>query len=155
MIAYFAYGSNMSRAAMRRRCPKAVAVGRAWLDRWRFALCAAGYATVVPAPGHRVHGVLWRISLRDLAALNAYEAVDSGLYVRRMLPVRCGGALRPALLFVAHRRTPGRPRPGYGPLVAAAARDWQLPTDYVRSLERLAAASWPSGPGRETGEIIR
>jgi hypothetical protein len=28
-------------------------------------------------PGSIVHGVLWRISLRDLA-LNVYEAVDRG-----------------------------------------------------------------------------
>src|SRR5262249_52181728 len=96
---HFAYGSNMDRAAMRRRCPDASAVGVAWLDNWRFIVTRDGYASVVPAAGATVHGVLWRLTPRDLVAVNAYESVDSGLYVRRMLSVR-------------HARGPGQ-GPGY------------------------------------------
>jgi len=39
----------------------------------------------------------------------------------------------------------GRPRPAYQWGVAAAARQWQLPADYVRALERFAPAP-PSTP---------
>ena len=38
-------------------------------------------------------------------------------------------------------RTPGRPRPGYIETVVSAARAWDLPKDYVRSLERWAPSS--------------
>jgi len=38
---------------------------------------------------HLADGQEQRLSARDLAAVNAYESVDSGLYVRRRLPVRC------------------------------------------------------------------
>ena len=133
---HFAYGSNMDRDAMRRRCPTASAVGMARLDSWQFIITRDGYASVVPAPGRVVHGVLWRLGPRDLAALNAYEALDRGLYRRRTAPVTHQAGRVPALLYVARERRAGRPRPGYQEEVIAAARDWALPADYVRRLER-------------------
>ena len=75
---HFAYGSNMDPASMRRRCPTAVAMGRARLNDWRFIVTRDGYASIVRAPGAVVHGVLWRLGPRDLAAINAYE---TGRYV--------------------------------------------------------------------------
>ena len=90
MTLHFAYGSNMSRALMQRRCPGARALGPARLDGWRYVVMHEGYASVAPAPGVAVHGVVWRLSPRDLAALNAYENLASGLYVRRVLPVLVG-----------------------------------------------------------------
>jgi gamma-glutamylcyclotransferase (GGCT)/AIG2-like uncharacterized protein YtfP len=149
---HFAYGSNMDRAAMRRRCPGAVAVGPAALDNWRFIVTRDGYASVVPSAGDTVHGVLWRLSPRDLAALNAYESLDSGLYRRRMLSVRRGGTRVQALVYVARDRCPGRPRPGYQDLVIAAARDWDLSDDYVRGLRRWSPSRLMAARGVETGE---
>src|SRR5437588_7687186 len=113
MTPYFAYGSNMSRAHMARRCPAAAAIGPARLDGWRFLVTLDGFASIVPAPGSVVHGVMWRISARDLAALNAYESLDSGLYVRRTLPVRVGDRIVRALAYIGRERTAGKPRPGY------------------------------------------
>jgi gamma-glutamylcyclotransferase (GGCT)/AIG2-like uncharacterized protein YtfP len=137
---YFAYGSNMSTAMMKRRCPSAVAINTARLEGWRFFIMATGFASIAPAKGSVVHGVLWRLAPRDLAALNAYEGVDGGLYVRRTLPVRCQGRHESALVYVGTSPLPGRPRPTYQWSIAAAARHWQLPADYVRALERFAPA---------------
>ncbi len=136
MTPYFAYGSNMSRPHMERRCPAAAAIGRARLEGWRFIVTLDGFASVVPAPGAVVHGVLWRLSARDLAALNAYESLDSGLYGRRILPVRAGDRIVAAMVYVGRERRPGQPRPGYQRVLVAAAREWRLPERYVRSLER-------------------
>ena len=136
MTRYFAYGSNMSIAGMARRCPGATPIGRARLDGWRFGFFPQGFATIVPDGASVVHGVLWRVSARDLAALNAYEGVDAGLYVRRVVAVRHGDQSMPALIYVARNHAPGRPRPRYLDLVVAAARDWDLPAAYVRTIER-------------------
>ena len=136
MTRYFAYGSNMSVAGMERRCPGATPIGRARLEGWRFGIFAQGFATIVPNGASVVHGVLWRVSPRDLAALNAYEGVDAGLYVRRVVAVRHGDERLPALVYVARNRRPGRVRPGYLADVVAAARDWNLPAGYVRTIER-------------------
>jgi len=136
VMLHFAYGSNMDVAAMRRRCPTARFEGRAVLPGYRFMIMREGYATIVPAPGAGVHGVLWRIAVRDLAALDAYEGLACGLYRAVTLPVVADRRRRPALVYVAASRLRGRPRSGYMESVMAAAREARLPPDYIRDLAR-------------------
>ena len=82
-----------------------MALDRARLENWRFLISTSGYASIVPGTGAAVHGVLWLLTPRDLAALNAYESLESGLYRRRILPVRRVGRLEPALvqMMLRHR----------------------------------------------------
>ena len=150
MTLYFAYGSNMDRALMRSHCPGAVALGRAVLDHHRFIIMADGYASIVPRPGVTVHGVLWRVTARDLAALNIYESVATGLYRSVTLPVRADGRSIASLVYIGRTPTEGRPKPGYLDLVVAAAEDWDLPKDYIGTLARWAAPS--PAPRRVAGE---
>ena len=153
MTLHFAYGSNMSRALMGARCPRAEAIGIATLLGWRFVINPEGFGSIARQLGGRVHGVLWRLSARDLAAVNAYESVDSGLYVRRRLPVRCGATQAMALIYIARRQGEGLPRPGYIPLVVEAAREWQLPESYIHSLARWAPSRWRGVRAKDTGEV--
>jgi len=150
---HFAYGSNMSRLLMQRRCPGARAIGAGVLPGWQFVVTVDGYASIVPRPSGMVHGALWQLGPRDLAAINAYESLDSGLYVRRMLPVRYDGRQVRALVYVGRRRGEGRPRPGYMALVEAAAREWQLPEGYVQTLRRWAPSGLSGALRKETGEL--
>lgn len=98
---YFAYGSNLSPTQMRQRCmfnpelsarPLAIAV----LHKWRWLICEAGYANVLPPPGMRVgpqrsdlagkipvsgeedaiYGILYDMDARDEGVLDGYEGVD-------------------------------------------------------------------------------
>ena len=57
-----------------------------------------------------------------------------------------------ALVYIARRRGRGLPRPGYIAQVVGAARDWNLPYAYIRSLERWAPSRWRGVRARETGE---
>ncbi len=150
---YFAYGSNMSRLPMRQRCPGAREVGCALLRHHRFLIMTSGYASVAPAPGETVHGVLWRITPRDLAALNAYENVAGGLYRQAMLPVLQGTKTMTALIYLGIDRREGRPRPGYIELVVEAAREWNLPVDYVAGLARWSSGGWRGPWAPDTGVI--
>jgi hypothetical protein len=150
---HFAYGSNMSRLLMRRRCPGARAIGTIVLSGWQFVVTLDGFGSIVPRPGRVVHGVLWRLGPRDLAAINAYESLDSGLYVRRMLPVRHHHRQMLALVYVARRRGEGRSQPGYMAVVEDAAREWQLPERYVRTLHRWAPAVLGGARWKDTGEL--
>ncbi len=142
MTLYFAYGSNLSRAGMRRRCPTASAVGTAVLDHYRFIVGIDGWGSVVSSPGEYVHGVVWRITPRDRAALHAYELLDKGLYDVRTLSVRLGSRRVSVMTYILRRQTPGRPKPGYVEMIAACARNWDLPEDYVRSIERWSKSRW-------------
>ena len=142
MTFYFAYGSNMNRPAMKRRCPGAQAIGPASLEGYRFFVGLEGWGSVAPGAGDVVHGVLWRLTPRDIAALHAYELLHQGLYDVRHLPVRIEGRRVRAMIYLLRRRVSGKPRPGYVEMIAAAARGWELPEPYVRLVERWSATRW-------------
>lgn len=151
MTLYFAYGANMERAAMRKRCGSAMALGPAMLRGWRYVI-VEGYGSVVPAAGMHVFGVLWRLTPRDLAALNRFESLDSGLYRRVMLTVEIGGERARALVYRGRRHGGRRPMPGYQERLVAAAQEWRLPMRYIAELRRLAPCYRAARPA-ETGEI--
>jgi hypothetical protein len=153
MTLHFAYGTNMSRALMSARCPTAEAIGPALIEGFRFIFTREGYASLSPAVGWKAYGVLWRLAPRDLAALNAYESLDSGLYRRRMLPVRHVEGRAQALVYIGRTRTEGRPRPGHLAVIIGAARAWQLPEAYIRSIERRSTSRWRGVREAESGEI--
>ena len=153
MTLHFSYGSNMSRALMGARCPAATALGLATLPGWRFTINPNGFGSITPHPGGLVHGVLWRLTPRDLSAVNAYENLDAGLYLRRLLPIEYDARHRAALVYIARRQGVGRPRPGYVRLVVEAARDWRLPEPYIRSLQRWSPSGWAAARAKDTGEI--
>ena len=90
---------------------------------------------------------------RELAAINAYENVAGGLYLRRMLPVLRAGRRETALVYIARRTGEGVPRPGYIALVVAAARDWTLPERYIASLQRWSPSGWRGARRKDTGEV--
>jgi hypothetical protein len=150
---HFAYGSNMSRVLMAARCRGAEALGLATLRGWRFVINAEGFGSIAPLPGGRVHGVLWRLTSRDLVAINAYESIDTRLYLRQRLPVRFGDRQVAALVYIASRGGKGRARPSYMQLVVEAACEWQLPDYYIRSLARWSSSRWIGARARDTGEL--
>jgi gamma-glutamylcyclotransferase (GGCT)/AIG2-like uncharacterized protein YtfP len=147
MTMHFAYGANMSRTIMRRHAAQAEPLGAAELAGYRFVITADGYASVVPARGETVHGVLWRLTPRDRVTLDVWENVGGGLYRAETWPVLHAGRSTPALIYVARPGGEGRPKRGYIELVMAAAREWQLPERYVASLARWAPAE-ARGPRR-------
>ncbi|MEX2500932.1 MAG: amidohydrolase [Trueperaceae bacterium] len=79
----FAYGSNMDPVQMRRRCPSARFVARAWLPDFALAFPrwspkrGCGVADVVPAPGGRVWGVVYDLDEEDGRALDGYEGAPT------------------------------------------------------------------------------
>ena len=138
---------------MGQRCQGAKEAGTAILRHHRFVIMTNGYASVVPASGENVHGVLWRITSRDLAALNAYENVAGGLYRQAMLPVIQGSKTMAALIYLGNDMGEGRPRPGYIELVVAAAREWNLSPDYVERLACWSPGGWRGASAPDTGGI--
>jgi len=153
MTLYFAYGSNMARAAMARRCPTARVIGPALLEGYGFFVGVDGWGSVRRKAGENVHGVLWRLAPRDIAALHAYELLHQGLYDVRHLPVRVGGKRMRAMIYVLRRRAPGRPKPGYVEMIAAAARGWSLPERYIRSVERWSISRFTGARVIDAGEL--
>lgn len=149
MTLHFAYGSNMSRPAMCARCPGAVALGVATLADWRFVITRDGYASIIRQADSVVHGVLWQLQAPDLAELNRYEDIKSGLYRCSELTVRHDAAERRAMVYIGRDRPEGNPRHGYMESVLDAARDWELPTEYIHVLRQWTLPQRHKKPASE------
>ena len=134
MTFHFAYGSNMSRAVMRRHASSAEPIGVATLDNFRFLITTHGHASVAPLRTNTVYGVLWRLTPRDRVTLAAWENIAGGLYRAAILPVRQAGRQRLALVYLARSQAEAPPQAGYMDMVIAAALEWQLPLPYIEEL---------------------
>lgn len=139
MPLYFAYGANMDVAQMARRAPGAKPLGLARLMRHRFTITAQGYASVVRDARASVHGLLWEVPTADIRALDRFEEVDRGLYVKIVQPVLTGNGPRHALIYVGTGEAGGKPRPGYLEDVLASAEAIGLPAPYRAEMARLLA----------------
>jgi hypothetical protein len=137
MPLYFAYGSNMSVAAMARRCPRSKAVSVARLERHRLAVMREGWLTAVRDPRSAVHGVLWDLALSDAPALDRYEGLPQGLYAKVAQPIVAPGGAKRALVYFGANAGPGIPRADYMAGIVAAARAWPLPVAGITALEAL------------------
>lgn len=133
---YFAYGSNLVLDQMAQRCPHSRPLGTAVLDHWRFRINAAGWATIVPEAGARVHGLLWSLTPEDESALDLYEEMPSGLYEKRLLTVRTAtGEAREAMVYLALDPTPGKPMARYWDPIQSAAEACGFPPEYLEELQ--------------------
>jgi phage replication-related protein YjqB (UPF0714/DUF867 family) len=141
--AYFAYGSNLCAQQMARRCPEASDPHPAMLADHDWLINQRGVATVEPFPGSRVHGVLWRVSDRDLAALDSAEGVPVR-YHRDRLTVHTTDGSSPAWVYIDHRVEPGAPRDGYLERIIGGAVQHELPQTWIEFLRRWDPLQWPS-----------
>jgi len=137
MPLYFAYGSNMDRSAMAMRCPRASALGPARLMRHRLDLTREGWLTVIRDPQKAVHGILWDLSLSDMPALDRYEGVAAGLYIKAIQPIIAAGRARRALVYIGAHSGPGIAPTEYIEGVIAAARQSGLPVAAIEALRRF------------------
>lgn len=126
-VLYFAYGSNLDSRQMRARCATAHVEARAVLSnhmltfggfsvRWGGAV-----ATVVPAHGAKVEGLLYRLRLADLRALDRHEGHPFAYQRTAMLVRDEHGRRRRAAVYL-------QPDLGFEP--------WVPPPSYVRVLRR-------------------
>ena len=127
MPLYFAYGANMDVEEMARRCPRSRPLGVARLMRHRLAIMREGWLTATRDARGRVHGVLWDLALADVSALDRFERLGDGLYVKATQPVIAGSGPKRALVYFGANAGPGRadvalyPRGDRGGAALAAA----------------------------------
>jgi gamma-glutamylcyclotransferase (GGCT)/AIG2-like uncharacterized protein YtfP len=146
-VHYFAYGSNMNWAQMKRRCPSSrfLCVGR--LANYQFGITRhsrlrdCGTANVFPAAGKDVWGIVYDIRDEDLLILDGFE--DG--YRREILsvyPTENGKAPLDALVYVAAiEEDVPRPNAEYRRLIIEGAAHWKLPASYLALLEAIQIAA--------------
>ena len=95
MTLYIAYGSNLNRAQMQRRCPGAKAVRKIFLQDAR--LVFRHVLDVEYHPGSNVPCVVWEINKAMEHDLDHYEGVQGGHYAKEVIFLEDG---REAMIYV-------------------------------------------------------
>ncbi|MGQ0662936.1 MAG: gamma-glutamylcyclotransferase family protein [Pseudomonadota bacterium] len=144
---YFAYGGNMSERVFvqrRRIRPTETRMGR--LHGYRLAFTVAGGmqpglsapANIVETPDATVHGVLYRLPLREFVRLDAGEGRQYD-YLWTEVEDAAGNRLKVVTYRVPRAAAEGQPGPSYLNTIREAARQRGLPADYVAFLDRVEA----------------
>lgn len=99
---YIAYGSNLNRADMARRCPTAKVLGASVMKDWRLVFKGAhkgAVATVEPYVGGEVPVLVWEIETSDEKALDIYEGYPT-LYRKEKLKLELSGKLVEGMIYI-------------------------------------------------------
>jgi gamma-glutamylcyclotransferase (GGCT)/AIG2-like uncharacterized protein YtfP len=155
---YFAYASNLDPEQMKRRAPGSAVVGLAELRDHRVAFTqysstwGGGVASIQPAHGESVWGVLFEVTDEDLASLDGYENFKGAgnqhnSYEREHVWVELtrpdDGSLPRRLrawVYIAKTWNPSPPSVRYRDAIVRGARHHRLPDDYVERLAAVATA---------------
>lgn len=148
---YIAYGSNMNKEQMARRCPGAEPIGTTIIQGYELLFKGSGtgaYLTIERADGEHVQAAVWATTAEDEASLDRYEGCPSLYYKKEMdIRIREAGSQRKrkarAYVYIMHEdREIGMPEDEYIYTCLQGCRDFGL-ADYpvrgaiVRSLRYL------------------
>jgi Gamma-glutamyl cyclotransferase, AIG2-like len=155
-VVYFAYGSNLHLTQMRSRCPESALLQPALLEGYRLAFrghsrrWGGGAATILPAPGDTVPGLLYLLSAADLALLNGFEGHP---HVYGHLPVQVlarDGARLEALTYQRLDGTPNAPSLRYFHQIWRSSKAFALDeAPLLAALEEALAHGPPPAPGHD------
>jgi len=128
---------------MASRCPGAVSIGCARLPGYQLAFVwdspgwGGGVATVIPSSGREVWGVLWDLTDEHVDALDRYEGIAIGAYVREHLDVETEDGNVNALIYLATDTQKKSPSGRYVDALIRGAKAHALPADYVEQLRAM------------------
>ena len=114
---YLAYGSNLNVEQMRWRCPDSGIVTTGMIDGYQLLFkgsLTGAYLTIEPMEGSSVPVAVWRVTRRDIEALDRYEGFPS-FYYKRGFKLRCDdGRTRNCFAYIMHEeRAIGIPSNSY------------------------------------------
>lgn len=148
---YFAYGANLNHAAMRKRCPAAVAIKPFYLKDYR--LIFSGVATVQPCTGAQVAGGLWTITDACEQSLDRFECYPM-LYQK--CTIEHDG--QEIMFYVMNSDDPYEPEVHYLSTIAQGYQDFGLPLDNLGQAvvttreEYHAVMEWHTDPSKPLNE---
>jgi Gamma-glutamyl cyclotransferase, AIG2-like len=134
---YFAYGSNLNKAQMARRCPNATPLCPLILPDAR--LVFRGVADCIEQPGSTCAGAVWVITPECERTLDIYEGVRGGMYRKEFIDIEPFEGEDRMLIYRMNSKGIFPPSKSYYESIRVGYRDFQLST---RSLREALAASW-------------
>ena len=142
MTFYAAYGTNLDPIRMGERCPHSPLWTTGWLQGWRLTFGGEEHGwdgalpTLVEDPLDQVFVAIYDVSREDEAALDRWEAADSGLYRKTKVRVATMTGEAVVWTYVLDAYEGGLPSASYLTLLADSAAAADAPADYVAALRR-------------------
>lgn len=147
-VPYFSYGPIMHPEQLAKTCPDALPVGPVVLHNYRLTFDRAGTyrpgscANLQPAAGHRVYGMLYTLSARDLEAIDRSEGSRGYRPGTAEVHSLTGTPYPDTRIYRADGEPdPSPPDAEFLELTIAAARAVTLPPEYVANSSRCAPAA--------------
>ena len=81
---YLAYGSNLNKEQMGRRCPGAIPVGTMMLEGYELAFRMPGVLTIDEKEGGKVSVGIWKVDEQHEMALDYYEGFPRVYYKKEV-----------------------------------------------------------------------
>ena len=134
---YFAYGSNLHKLQMGKRCPGSNPVSPFELAGWR--LVFRRVADIIPATESSVHGALYTITPADELALDRYEGYradlpDLGTYRKVYVETAVDGEPAAIMFYVINSTTFAPPPLSYLEIIRQGYADWQIDTSSLETI---------------------
>ncbi len=99
---YLAYGSNLNKGQMEKRCPGAVPVGTMMLKGYELLFKGCGVLTIEKKRGGRVPLGIWEVNDGHEKSLDLYEGYPR-VYYKKEIPVPGG---RTGFIYIMHEDRP-------------------------------------------------
>lgn len=128
----FFYGLFMDEELLRARGLAPADMELAVVD--GFALRIGERATLVPAPGNRVHGVVLSLTLSELDRLYAEPSVSAYRPEAVLARLASGGVIAALCYNLPQAPLPSERNPAYADKLRAVARKVGLPPEYTESI---------------------
>ena len=147
MTLYAAYGTNLDPARMGERCPHSPLWTTGWLQGWRLTFGGEEHGwdgalpTLVQDPLEQVFVAIYDVSREDEAALDSWEAADSGLYRKTKVRVSTMTGEVVVWTYVLDAYEGGLPSAAYVGMLADAAAAAVAPPASVAALRARPCAS--------------
>ena len=153
---YIAYGSNLNKGQMARRCPTARYVGTGMVEGYELKFKGrpeGAYATIDPKKGGSVPVAIWEIQPYDEFRLNQYEGYPNN-YFTRNIPVKIGNHEVTGMVYIMNLQAQAnRPSKHYYQTVEQGYKDCDLDTAYLEAaLERTEAEMAENQTASDTDE---
>ena len=163
-IRYFAYGSNMLSAWLRKRVPGTAVVGIGELTKHRLAfqkgsVDGSGKCNLVATEQQAdvVYGVLYDLPTEQLPSLDRAEGAGHG-YDRTSVVVRCSGSELVAHTYLADHASVDAslmPYDWYLQLVVAGAEEHALPARYLDRIKSTLCRSDPKVERKTRSDALK
>ncbi len=127
---YIAFGSNLCKSQMRRRCPTARPLGKFMLSSARLVFRSVADMDFVP--GESAPCGLWALNEDDEHSLDAYEGISSGAYFKsEEIKLTYAGRRRKALIYLKASDGIYPPSREYARIIRQGYRDFGLDESYL------------------------